>query len=71
MENLILQNLGNRIKIFRQNLSLSQESLAQQCGFDRTYISLLERGKRNPSYLNLLKLCQGLEIKITELLMEE
>lgn len=70
MENLILQNLGARIKIFRQNLSLSQEALAEKCNFDRTYISLLERGKRNPSYLNLLKLCHGLEIKIEELLRE-
>lgn len=62
-----LNKLGQKIKEIRQNKNLSQESLAHKCGFDRTYISMLERGKRNPSYLNLLKLCKGLEVSIKEL----
>lgn len=49
-------------------MKLSQEALADKCGFDRTYISLLERGKRNPSYINLLKLSQGIDMKLSELL---
>lgn len=68
MENKELIELGEKIKEFRQELKLSQEALAHKCDFDRTYISMLERGKRNPSYLNLLKLCKGLEIQIYELL---
>ena len=47
MENQELINLGNRIKHFRNQLDISQEKLAHKCDFDRTYISLLERGKRN------------------------
>ncbi len=70
MENLKLINLGKRIKYFRKQLSLSQEKLAHKCDFDRTYISLLERGKRNPSYLNLLKLSYGLSISISKLTEE-
>lgn len=68
MENQELINLGNRIKHFRNQLDISQEKLAHKCDFDRTYISLLERGKRNPTYLNLLKLADGLEIQISKLL---
>jgi len=62
-----LIKLGTKIKNFRKELGLSQEELAFRCGFDRTYISMLERGKRNPSYLNLLKLSKGLNIEISRL----
>ena len=69
-EELLIQ-LASKIKKRRNTLNLSQEKLAQKCNFDRTYISLLERAKRNPSYLSLLKLCIGLEIELIELLKEE
>lgn len=67
MEREKLVALGERIRIFRIALNLSQEKLAEICDFDRTYISLLERGKRNPSYLNLLKLSIGLQTTASEL----
>ncbi len=63
-----LNDLGKQIKLFRLALNLSQEELAHKSNFDRTYISMLERGKRNPSYLNLLKLCDGLEIDLSILI---
>lgn len=65
-----LENLGVKIKKIRTSSKLSQEKLAHKCGFDRTYISMLERGKRNPSYLNIIKLCKGLDIQINELLKD-
>ena len=71
MENKNLTELGQKIKAIRHKLNLSQEQLAEKCHFDRTYISLLERGKRNPSYLNLLKLSKGLSMSLVELLKEE
>lgn len=67
-EQILLKKLAKKIQSRRHTLELSQEKLAEKCGFDRTYISLLERAKRNPSYLNLEKLCIGLEIKLSELL---
>ena len=69
-EKLLIQ-LATKIKKRRNELNISQEKLAQKCNFDRTYISLLERAKRNPSYLSLKKLCIGLEIELIELLTEE
>jgi transcriptional regulator with XRE-family HTH domain len=56
MENQELINLGKKIKSHRNKLSISQEFLAEKCGFDRTYI-------------NLLKLSNGLNISISELLV--
>ena len=70
-EQELLIQLAQKIKIRRKKLNISQEKLAQKCNFDRTYISLLERAKRNPSYLSLIKLCKGLEIELIELLKEE
>jgi transcriptional regulator with XRE-family HTH domain len=66
MVNLLL-SIGSAIKAQRTALGLSQEQLAQRCGFDRTYISMLERGKRNPSLLNLLRLAAGLETTVSQL----
>ena len=62
--------LGQKIKKRREELELSQEKLAEKCEFDRTYISLLERGKRNISFTNLLRLADGLEISPSELIKD-
>lgn len=59
--------LGQAIRDQREKLGFSQETLAERCGFDRTYISMLERGKRNPSLLNLLKLAKGLQTPVSKL----
>lgn len=63
----LLRRLGNRVREQRLLRGYSQEKLAEKCGFDRTYISLIERGLRNPSYINLLKLAKGLGISVSEL----
>ena len=59
--------LARSIRARREAAGLSQEQLADQCGFDRTYISMLERGKRNPSFVNLLRLAKGLGISVATL----
>ena len=59
--------LARAIRDRREHLGLSQESLAEACGFDRTYISMLERGTRNPSLQNLLKIASGLNTSISKL----
>lgn len=63
-----LISLGEEIRITRNNLKLSQEAFADKCGFDRTYISLLERGRRNPSVYNLKRICDGLQLTLGALL---
>jgi len=59
--------IGNRINSYRKNLSISQEELAYRSDLDRTYISSVENGKRNISLLNIEKICNALNIKISEL----
>lgn len=65
---VLLTQLAEKIKARRTELNISQEKLAEKCNFDRTYISLLERSKRNLSFSNLKKLCDGLEISLSDLL---
>jgi len=65
---ILLSKLAERIKSRRTELKMSQEKLAEKCNFDRTYISLLERSQRNLSFSNLKKLCDGLEISLSDLL---
>ena len=47
MEDLILVSFGSYFKSLRVNKGLSQEQLALKADLDRTYISGIERGKRN------------------------
>ena len=63
----ILKLLGDRVKLKRAELKISQEELAFKCGFDRTYISLVERGLRNISFTNLLILSEGLDTSVSSL----
>nr|WP_241908921.1 helix-turn-helix transcriptional regulator [Vibrio breoganii] len=53
---------GSHLKRLRSSQGLSQEKLAFSVELDRSYISDIERGKRNVSLLNILKLARALEI---------
>jgi len=41
--------LGQQVRSLRLQAGLSQENFAERCGLDRTYISGIERGTRNPT----------------------
>ena len=62
-----LTKLGSKIRRLRERSGLSQEAFADKCGFDRTYISLVERGKRNISFRNLIRIAQGLDVSVSTL----
>ena len=64
----VLKLFGAALKEKRMELGISQVELADRSCLDRTYISMLETGKRNPSLINLIRLSASLEITISELL---
>lgn len=71
IEKVELEYLGNRLRKYRQSKNLTQEKLAEASNLDRTYISGVERGKRNPSFLILKKLSEILSINPNQLFKDE
>jgi transcriptional regulator with XRE-family HTH domain len=59
---------GQAIRAVRRRQGVSQEGLALKCGLDRTYVSGIERGVRNPSLANILKLAAALDVIPADLL---
>lgn len=52
--------LAENVKYYRKEEGLSQEDLAFETGLHRTYISSIERGKRNVSIENVAKIADAL-----------
>ena len=63
----VMQAFGHELRKARNAVGVSQEKLALQVGLDRTYISMLERGLRQPSLTTIFRLCEALEIDSVEL----
>ncbi|RYY03763.1 MAG: XRE family transcriptional regulator [Gammaproteobacteria bacterium] len=68
MNNTQLKALATKIKEVRIANNLSQEQLALIANVDRSFISRLERGIANPSYLMLLQIANALKKSIKEIL---
>lgn len=58
---------GQTLRKLRKNNKFSQEKLSQESGLDRTYISLLERGLRQPSLSSILQLSKALNVSSVEI----
>lgn len=63
--------LGNRIRQLRRETGLSQEDFADKCGIDRSYMSGIERGVRNPTLEILWAISGGLDLDLSHLFMFE
>jgi len=58
---LRLRAIGAVVREFRERAGHSQERLSAECGFDRTYISRVERGIINPTVSRLWRIADILE----------
>ena len=63
--------LAQNVRRIRKATGMSQEALALEAGIDRTYISGIERGLRNPSVTLLAKLSDCLKCEPADLLRRE
>ena len=67
----INDNIGGKIKNFRQKLGLQAKKLAEQLNISPSYLNLIESGKRNIDGGLLLKICNELRIELSDLTSEK
>lgn len=63
-----LVRLGAAVRARRLALGLSQEALADHAEIDRSHMGKLERGERNISFLNILRIARAIHCQPSELL---
>ena len=66
-DSALLENFGNALRQLRIEKGFSQENLAMEAGLDRTYISMLERGIRQPSLSSLFALASALGVRASRI----
>lgn len=66
----LLQAFGLAVRRLRVQQALSQEELAAAARLDRTYVSGLERGRRNPSLLTQQRVAKALNVPLSELVRD-
>lgn len=64
------KQLGKAIRAKREALGYSQEAFAHECGVHRTYMGSIERGERNLSLLNIMRVAKALGLKCSELMAD-
>ena len=67
----LAREVGAKIKYLRQKRGLSQEALALSCDMNPAFLGHVERGMRSPTLNTLQRICDGLGITLTELLLTE
>lgn len=65
--NALLGRLGASLVEARRAAGLTQEDLAEASGYSVAYVSLLERGARNPPVLTLANLARALGVTSAQL----
>ncbi len=63
----VRKKFGNAVLLHRKNMGMSQEDLAGSADLDRTYVSGIERGLRNPTLEVMLVLAASLQTTVSEL----
>ena len=67
-EQRLKEVFGQELRKARNAAGISQEKLALQVGLDRTYISMLERGLRQPTLTTIFLLCPALNLSSVEMM---
>ena len=67
-EEKYFQSLGLNIKQLREAKGVDQKSFAFDCEIGRTQLYMIENGKTNPRLSTLMKIANGLDVSVDQLL---
>lgn len=70
-EDSAVDSVGRRIRARRQAKGWTQEQLAAAAGVHPTYLGGIERGTRNPSLRNLLRVAAALGVELARLVADD
>ena len=65
-----LVRLGAAVRARRMALPLSQEALADLADIDRSHMGKIERGERNVTFLNILRIAKAMQCQPSDLLID-
>jgi transcriptional regulator with XRE-family HTH domain len=65
----VAEAVGLAVRRTRNRQGITQAELAWQADLDRTYISGVERGVRNPSLASLVRISEALDVRLSRLVM--
>ena len=66
-----LRRLGERVREQRRNRGLTQEALAEALDLSVAYVSLIERGGRNPPYTTVVAIARALGVAPSRIVADE
>lgn len=64
----VLAALGQAVRGRRRELALSQEALADAAKIDRSHMGRIERGERNVTMLNMMRIAKALDMPLSKLI---
>lgn len=67
----MLKALAEQIRMWRKRHGMTQADLAMKSGISVSFISMIERAERSPSYETLFEVARALDIPISELFRGE
>jgi transcriptional regulator with XRE-family HTH domain len=66
-----LRKLGDRVREQRRSRGMTQEALAEALDLSVAYVSLIERGGRNPPYTTVVSIARALDVPASRLVAED
>ncbi len=66
-----LRRLGERVREQRRTCGLTQEALAESLDLSVAYVSLIERGGRNPPYTTVVAIARALGVPTSRIVVDD
>lgn len=65
-----LLRLGTAVRARRVKLGISQEALSDYAEIDRSHMGKIERGERNVTFLNMIRIAKAMDCSLSDLLID-